>query len=92
MTAREILKSSADLLDARGQGYDKGKERSMAKIVEAFNIITGQDLTELQGWEFMKVLKSVRMFATKNPSPDTFFDAVSYAALQAESVEMKIGG
>jgi len=85
MDCSEILKISSALLDEKGTGYDNGKERSMAKIVAAFNTITGHTLTELEGWEFMKVLKAVRMFTTDIPSSDTFFDAVSYSALQAEA-------
>lgn len=84
MDISRILKKTDYLLSERGVGYDKGQERSMARIVSAFNTITGNDLTETEGWEFMKVLKSVRMFTTDCPSDDTFMDAVAYATLQAE--------
>ena len=74
-------------LDSRGKQYDKdgSKERSMAKTVEAFNAITGQDLTAVQGWAFMQVLKQVRFFSnTGTPHRDSLIDNGAYALLQAE--------
>lgn len=85
-TASDYLKDGADLLSERGKQYDKsGKERSMEKIVRIFNDMTGQDLTTVQGWYFMQVLKDVRFF--QNPETvheDSLLDKISYAALLAE--------
>lgn len=85
-TACDYLKDGADLLSERGKQYDKsGQERSMEKIVRIFNDMTGQDLTTVQGWYFMQVLKDVRFF--QNPETvheDSLLDKISYAALLAE--------
>lgn len=81
------MKEASATLDRRGQIYDKSQqqERSMGAIVTAFNQITGQDLTEAQGWAFMQVLKLVRLHS--NPDKfheDSALDAIAYAALAAE--------
>lgn len=85
-TASDYLKDGADLLSERGKQYDKsGQERSMEKIVRIFNDMTDQDLTTVQGWYFMQVLKDVRFF--QNPEivhEDSLLDKISYAALLAE--------
>lgn len=88
VTAPGLLTKAKDLLDERGKTYDpKGKaERSMKKIVHAFNTITGQDLTEVQGWEFMAVLKQVRFFQNESkPHADSLEDLISYSALLGEA-------
>lgn len=59
-------------------------ERSMAKAVQAFNIIYGTNLTETQGWEFMTILKKVRG-CQGHYHEDDYEDDVAYAALAAES-------
>ena len=82
-----IGKEIISTLAARGKQYDKDgtKERSMAKTVKAFNAITGQDLTAVQGWAFMQVLKQVRFFSnTTEPHRDSLIDNGAYALLQAE--------
>lgn len=88
VSAPGLLTKAKDLLDERGKTYDpKGKaERSMKKIVQAFNTITGQDLTEVQGWEFMAVLKQVRFFQNESkPHADSLEDLISYSALLGEA-------
>lgn len=89
-------KSATDLLDdakqiqtSRASEYDNGEqERSMGSVVAAFYHITGVDLTEAEGWEFMCILKQVRYFSAANagkPHNDSLADLVSYAALLGES-------
>lgn len=86
-TAPEFLHRAATLMEERGKQYDKpGGERSMGKTVAAFNAITGQDMTEEQGWAFMLVLKQVRFFSNRAASHrDSLEDAIAYSALLAES-------
>lgn len=86
-TAPEFLHRAATIMEERGKQYDKpGGERSMGKTVAAFNAITGQDMTEEQGWAFMLVLKQVRFFSnTTAPHRDSLEDAIAYSALLAES-------
>lgn len=86
-TAPEFLHRAATIMEERGKQYDKpGGERSMGKTVAAFNAITGQDMTEQEGWQFMSVLKAVRFFSnTTAPHRDSLEDAIAYSALLAES-------
>ena len=85
-TAPDLLAQAAKLLAERGQQYDKsGNERSAAKIVAAFNIITGRDLTPGEGWLFQILLKSVRFYSnTETPHRDSLEDMIAYTALHAE--------
>lgn len=91
-TANEYLQIAIDTMKSRATEYDKNakEERSMGKIVVAFNTITGQDLTEVQGWAFMQCLKMVRL----HNNPDTYhedsaIDNISYSALEAEAWSKK---
>lgn len=85
-TAPDLLQQAAQLLAERGQQYDKsGNERSAAKIVAAFNTITGRDLTPGEGWLFLILLKAVRFYSnTETPHRDSLEDMIAYAALHAE--------
>lgn len=80
----EILQDAIKTLVQRGHEYDAaGEERSMAKVVEIFNAITDNDLTETEGWTFMLALKLARMTRGKSKL-DTFVDLSAYAALLGE--------
>lgn len=86
-TAQDFLQRAIDLLSERGKDYDQEEERSMVKTVQAFNIITGRDLTEEEGWLLQQILKDVRQWT----DPSTFHrdsaeDCISYASLKAEAL------
>lgn len=85
-TASDLLKQAEQLLTERGKQYDtSGQERSSAKIIAAFNTITGRDLTPGEGWLFLILLKAVRFYSnTETPHRDSLEDLISYAALHAE--------
>lgn len=83
MTAETILRTAADVMAQRGKTRDTGRERSMARTVRAFNALTGQDMTETQGWIFMAVLKLAR--EQSGHDPDNFVDGAAYMALAGES-------
>lgn len=85
MTANEILEAAAEVMAMRADDYDSpGGERSMARIVGAFNALTGHDLTEAEGWHFMELLKLAR--SVKSPGhEDSHVDRAAYAALGAEA-------
>ena len=89
MDAENYLNDSFKIMQERGKTYDKGeeKERSMESTVKAFNAITGNELTESEGWLFMLVLKQVRQWSNSAFHFDSALDSVSYAALLAESLE-----
>jgi hypothetical protein len=87
-TANEYLQIAIDTMKSRGTEYDKNgqEERSMGKIISAFNTITGQNLTEVQGWAFMQCLKMVRLHNNpKKYHEDSAIDNISYSALEAEA-------
>lgn len=85
-TAPDILKRAEEIMRERGKQYDQeGGERSMEKIVDAFNAITGHELTEAQGWMFMVILKLVRDNSRKVGHQDSCDDLTAYSALYGES-------
>jgi len=91
-SADNFLRRATEVLAERGKNYDDGQERSMSKIVEAFNSITGHTLSERDGWLFMQVLKLVRLTTTEGYHRDSYEDNVAYAALMAESAAKNKNG
>lgn len=83
-----FLEKASSLMRERGQQYDKPQgERSMGVTINAFNIITGRDLKESEGWLLMQLLKDVRQW--QNPDKyhaDSAEDCIAYAALKAEAL------
>lgn len=89
-TAPEMLNRAADIMAERGKQYDKPDgERSMGKCVTAFNIITGQDLSEAEGWLLLQVLKDVRLWQQPGYHQDSAEDCIAYAALKAEAKQQE---
>lgn len=58
--AYTFLDEAVKAMKDRALQRDAGGERSMASTVAAFNALTGHNLTEGEGWEFMILLKMVR--------------------------------
>lgn len=88
---KDIVDHSLRHVLHRAEAYDsEGGERSMAKTVAAFNAITGHKLSEVDGWQFMSVLKAVRLFTNRDTVHfDSMEDGISYEALKAESIVKK---
>jgi hypothetical protein len=84
MKADAFLTKAAQLMAERGKDRDNVGERSMARCVAAFNAMTGHELTEEDGWQFMVYLKHSRARGG-NYRRDDYEDAVAYAALSAEA-------
>lgn len=85
-TATDYLRRAAEIMEERGKQYDKpAGERSMGKCVEAFNIVTGRDLTEAEGWLLLQILKDVRQWQRPGFHLDSAEDCIAYAALKAEA-------
>lgn len=88
MKATEFLQAAIDTQAERGKQYDSPEgARSMGRTVQAFNAITGRDLTEAEGWLLLQVLKDVRQW--QNPDKyhhDSALDGVAYASLKAEAL------
>lgn len=90
MKAHEILQAAAGHLKDRAATYDKPEgERSMGATVEAFNAVTGHNLTETQGWLFMALLKAVRSQQGAYKA-DSYEDGAAYFALAGESASASI--
>lgn len=86
-SAPGLLKKAALLMTERARQYDApGGERSMGKAVQAFNAITGQNLTEAEGWLMLQVLKDVRQWQKAGYHADSAEDCIAYAALKAEAL------
>lgn len=84
-SAPDILLTAERIMRERGETYDReGGERSMARTVAAFNAITGQAMTEAQGWLLMLLLKQVRQWQAPAFHQDSAEDGVAYSALLAE--------
>ena len=83
ISSEDFLLSAIENQKQKAAIRDTSKERSMEKIVKAFNIIYDKDLTTQQGWEFMCLLKQVRA-AQGDYHEDDHIDKVSYASLAAE--------
>lgn len=91
-TATNYLRRAANIMDERGKQYDKpGGERSMGKCVAAFNIITGRELTEAEGWLLLQILKDVRQWQRPGFHLDSAEDCIAYAALKAEAKQKEAG-
>jgi hypothetical protein len=86
-SASGFLRRADQIMEERGKTYDApAGERSMARTVQAFNAITGNDLTEAEGWLLMQLLKDVRQWQRPAFHQDSADDGVAYAALKAEAL------
>ena len=84
-TAPDILNQANAEMSDRAKTYDApAGERSMAKTVAAFNAIFGKDLTEVEGWQFMVILKIVRS-SQGDFRLDNFVDGAAYMGLAGEA-------
>lgn len=87
VTAHTILQDAASAVIDRATQRDlPNGERSMARCVAAFNALTGHQLSEVDGWLFMAVLKASRATAGKHRLDD-FTDGASYFALAGEAAQ-----
>lgn len=85
--APDLLDAAAGHMRNRAATYDKPEgERSIAQVVTAFNAIHGTDMTEVQGWHFMSLLKQVRAFSSGKAHRDSLEDNIAYSALMAEAM------
>lgn len=92
LSADYFLDKGKTILQERGKTYDADdnqKERSMAKVVEAFYAITGILMSEKEGWQFMATLKQVRAFQKPDFHEDSWQDSINYLALAAEASSMR---
>jgi hypothetical protein len=81
--ASDILTAAAKHQQDRAATYDKDGERSIPANVDAFNAVTGHNLTHEQGWLFMCLLKLVRS-QQGDLRMDSYEDGASYISLMGE--------
>lgn len=87
VTAPQILTAGAEHIAARAVQRDcLNGERSMARTVKAFNAMFGTHLTEVQGWQFMVILKMARASAGGH-NADDYEDGAAYFALAGEAAD-----
>lgn len=80
-----VLQSGINHMVDRATTYDADSgERSMEKTVDAFNVITGRDLSEEEGWLLMIMLKAVRS-QQGDYREDSYEDGAAYFGLMAEA-------
>lgn len=80
----ELLHEAAAAFAHRGRIRDAADgTRSMTHTVEIFNAITGNKLTEQEGWYFMVAVKIARAVACPSDR-DSFVDAAAFMALSGE--------
>lgn len=85
-TAAEFLDKAAGTILSRGKDYDSPQgERSMEKTVQLFNLRTGHQLTETDGWVFLGYLKDVRQDSAGGAHHDSAVDRINYSLLEAEA-------
>lgn len=84
VTAKDILEMAGKHMQDRAATYDKPTgERSIPATIDAFNAITGHNITHEQGWLLMVLLKAVRTQQGEYKA-DNYEDMAAYAALQGE--------
>jgi len=90
-TAPDLLERAGQHMRDRAATYDSPEgERSMAQTVAIFNLHHGINLTEAQGWHFMRILKDVRMFTRAGYHADSAEDGIAYQALMAEAKSKEV--
>lgn len=83
-TAPQLLREAADTIEQRASERNQEQERSMKACVALFKALTGVELTETQGWQFMSCLKRAR--SSTGFKQDDYIDLIAYTALEAENV------
>lgn len=83
-SAKQIIQSGLEVLDARAAERGLESERSMSRTVDMFNGLTGYDLDQRDGYVFMLCLKMARAYATPTGKRDDYVDGANYAALAGE--------
>lgn len=84
-TAHSTLAQAQAEMQDRATTYGSVQgERSMAATVAMFNTLKGTNLTEVDGWQFMEILKMVRS-NQGDYKWDNYVDGAAYAALAAEA-------
>lgn len=88
LRAPDFLLKAVEEMQAKAKLRDQPEgERSMARTVQAFNALTGNDISERDGWLFMACLKMARASTTEKGVVDDYVDGAAYLALAGESTQ-----
>lgn len=79
-----ILEEAVTTMRQRAADRDVEQERTMGAIVKTFNAMTGHNLSEVEGWQFMVILKMVRA-RSGSFNADDFVDMAAYVGLSGEA-------
>lgn len=87
-TAAQYLEQGLSILSERGQQYgSNSRECSFPQVADAFNAITGNELSGSDVCMILAILKLVRQSAQPDRlHDDSLIDGVNYMALYAEMV------
>ena len=93
LTATELLSESIKVQKQRGEQYDKDAtgERSFQAAADAFNAMSGENLTGSDICMILVCVKAVRQYS--NPArlhADSVLDLVSYASLWGEELSKEL--
>ena len=84
-SAPGFLREAISVMEQRGQQYDtEGGERSFEAAANAFNAITGYEITAADVALVQVCIKLVRSQSRAEPHRDSLLDAVAYMALHGE--------
>lgn len=83
-SAKQFLEDAIASQDDRAAERDSHTERSMVATVNAFNALYDKNLTEVEGWMFMVMLKAARAKGGEL-RVDDYIDGASYFALAGEA-------
>lgn len=85
-SATNLMAAGIVKINQRAITHDQGDgERSMASTVEAFNALTGCDLSESEGWVFLMVRKMAIGCQHGPFNPKVYNDLASFAGLTGEA-------
>jgi len=92
--AIKVLAECVRIQSDRGTEYDKAgqQERSFTRVADAFNAITGKNITPAEVCLIQQVLKDVRQWSNPNRlHKDSVIDGVNYGALKSEELFKQFG-
>jgi hypothetical protein len=85
--ATDVLLEAAEMIHARASQRDHATgERSIPRAVAMYNVLTGQSVSERDGWILQALLKLSRAQGGRHHLDD-YVDAAAYIALAAETAE-----
>lgn len=90
-SAPEILDAAKRAIISRASTRDDAEKRSMGRTVGVFNSLTGNDLSERDGWIFMLCVKLARSQQGEFHADD-YVDSAGYIALASEAQQDEVRG